>query len=290
MPSRWGAAWAFVAVALAACTSGSGSDDPSPAAAASSQVTPTEQVEIDGIVIDEPDWKASGANWRLRVSWEEPDDVAVDHYELRRDGVTVDREIEATTFLDDDVEPGARYRYQVVGVDLDGVETHAATASITTDRPRLSEARLQGTFTVRMVVERASGTNDPVRGGAIYFTFDPRCRSGACDVRWTVRGARTRGTLLRADAVYDRDAANAVVRAQLLRRCDRRDGRRATPGQRGGPVARSMASDDVRGRDRRGLVVRWVHDRDDRLGRPGIAAGLSPPWNPPPRTLRIPTA
>jgi hypothetical protein len=215
MPSRWGAAWAFVAVALAACTSGSGSDDPPPAAVASSQVTPTERVEIDGIVIDEPDWKASGANWRLRVSWDEPDGIALDHYEVRRDGVTVDREIEATVFVDDDVEPGARYRYRVVGVDREGVETRAATVSITTDRPRLSEARLQGTFTVRMAVERASGTNDPVRGGAIFFTFDPRCRSGACDVRWTVRGARTRGTLLRADAVY-----TAMLRTPLfVRNC-----------------------------------------------------------------------
>ena len=70
----------LVAVALAACTSGSGSDDPPPAAVASSQVTPTGRVEIDGIVIDEPDWKASGANWRLRVSWDEPDGIAVDHY------------------------------------------------------------------------------------------------------------------------------------------------------------------------------------------------------------------
>lgn len=201
MPTRWRTAWAFIAVALAACTSGPDSGDPTLASPTLDAIS-TDQVEIDGIAIDEPDWKASGVNWRLEVSWEAPEGVTIDHYEVRRDGVTVDGDVDATTFLDDGVEPGARYRYEVVGVDPEGAETRGATVSIKTEEPRLSQARLEGTFIVRMVADRASGTDDPVRGGAIFFTFDPRCRSGACDVRWTVRRARTDGTLRRDDAVY----------------------------------------------------------------------------------------
>jgi hypothetical protein len=53
-----------------------------------------------------------------------------------------------------------------------------------------------------MVVDRASGTRNPVRGGAIFFAFDPLCNEGACTVRWSVRKARTDGRLRRADAVY----------------------------------------------------------------------------------------
>jgi hypothetical protein len=215
MPTGRRIAWAFAVASLAACTSGSGSGDPSPAASARPPAIPTEQVEIEGLTIDEPGWKASGADWRLRVTWAEPADVAIDHYEVRRDGVTVDEEVEETTFVDDDVEPEARYRYEVVGVDVDGVETLGAAMSIRTEEPKVSDARLEGTFSVRMVVERASGTGDPVRGGAIFFTFDPRCRSGACDVRWNVRSARTEGTLRRTDGVYE-----ATLRTPLfVRNC-----------------------------------------------------------------------
>ena len=155
-----------------------------------------------GLTVAEPEWKASGANWVLDLSWRPIGEASIDHYEVARDGVTVDEGVPGTTFRDRDVEPGARYRYEVVGVAPDGTQTRPATVSIRTDEPPLSEARLDGTFVVRMVVDRSSGTRNPVRGGAIFYGFDPVCRSGACSVRWTVRKARTDGTLRRNDAVY----------------------------------------------------------------------------------------
>ena len=185
---------------LGACTASSTTDP------ASTRATATEPaiggVRPGKLEIAEPEWKANGANWVLELSWQAIDEAPIDHYEVARNGVTVDDAVAGSTFRDLDVEPGARYRYEIVGIGADGTPTRPATASIKTDEPPLSDARLEGTFVVRMVVERASGTRNPVRGGAIFYGFDPLCRSGACSVRWTVRKARTDGTLRRTDAVY----------------------------------------------------------------------------------------
>ena len=162
----------------------------------------TGDATIEELTIDEPAWQPDGDDWELLLTWRAPDGVTIDHYEVRRNGVTIDGDVSATTFSDVDVEPGARYRYSVVGVDAGGVATGEATASIRTDEPKLSLARLEGSFVVRMVVDRASGTADPVQGGAISFTFDPACRAGPCPVGWSVRRAKTDGTLRRDDAVY----------------------------------------------------------------------------------------
>ena len=165
-------------------------------------MTVTRSATIEAITIDEPAWQPDGDDWELVLTWTAPDGITIDHYEVRRNGVTIDRDVTTATFSDVDVEPGARYRYAVVGVDADGVATGEATTSIRTDEPKLALARLEGSFVVRMVVDRASGTTDPVRGGDISFTFDPACRSGPCPVGWSVRRARTDGTLRRDDAVY----------------------------------------------------------------------------------------
>jgi hypothetical protein len=202
---------AIVFLVLAGCTSAS---DPGGGATATSPAPrpiTLEGVAVVGLEIDEPDWKAGGANWRLELSWGAPDGVTIDHYEVRRDGVTVDSAVDSTAFGDDDVEPGARYRYEVVGIGADGAATDPATASIKTGEPKVSEARLAGTFAVRLVVQRASGTESPAQGGAISFVFDPSCRSGPCSVRWTVRSAKTEGMLRRDDAVY-----SASVRTPLF--------------------------------------------------------------------------
>ena len=188
---------------LGACTASSTERAPSPTVpSATAEASSIGGLRPGGLTIEEPDWKASGTNWSLGVSWLAIDEPSIDHYEVARDGVTVDDAVTGTVFRDREVKPGVRYRYEVVGVGADGTRTRAATASIKTGEPPLSEARLEGTFVVRMVVERATGTRNPVRGGAIFYAFDPLCRRGACAVRWSVRKARTDGTLRRSDTVY----------------------------------------------------------------------------------------
>ncbi|MDH4113327.1 MAG: fibronectin type III domain-containing protein [Actinomycetota bacterium] len=205
MPIRWPTAGAIAASLLAACTAAPSVSDiptPTPTASPSASAIRIEDVEIAPLRIEEPDWKASGVNWALELSWQAPVDAVIDHYEVRRNGVTVANSVGEETFRDDGVEPGARYRYEVVGVDADGRQTMAAVSSIKTRAPKLSVARLEGTFAVRMTVRRSSGTKNPVRGRDITFGFDPTCRSGACSVRWTVGRARTNGILRRMRAMY----------------------------------------------------------------------------------------
>jgi hypothetical protein len=187
---------------LGACTASSTTGEPSAEVPATAKARAIGDLRPGGLTIEEPDWKATGANWALDVSWHALDEPTIDHYEVARDGVTVDDAVTGTSFRDRQVQPGVRYRYEVVGVAADGTQTRPASASIKTDEPPLSEARLDGTFVVRMVVERATGTRNPVRGGAIFYRFDPVCDRGACAVRWSVRKARTDGTLRRAEAVY----------------------------------------------------------------------------------------
>jgi hypothetical protein len=200
MLEGWRRVATVTSVLLFGCTSSPGvTIAPSSAAPTGPSI---ESLTIEGLEIDEPRWTADGSRWRLTLTWTAPEGVEVDHYEVRRNGVTVDDAVRSTTFPDPEVKPGARYRYSVIGLDADGEATRAAVARIKTDEPSLAEARLQGTFVVRMRVVRASGTKDPVRGGAIFFSFDPSCAKGACSVRWTVRRSRAQGALQRDEASY----------------------------------------------------------------------------------------
>lgn len=199
------AAATITALLLAACSSSAGDDPVATSPAAASSPAPVEATRIEGFTIGQPAWKADGSNWRLTLSWDPPQAFEVDHYRVERDGVTVDDDVTGASYEDLDVEPGSRYSYEVSGVGLDGRTTLPAVERVRTGEPRLADARLEGTFAVRMVVRRASGTENPVRGGAISFTFDPSCGEGACPVRWSMRQTGAEGKLRRDGAVYGGD-------------------------------------------------------------------------------------
>lgn len=204
---------AILALALVSCTSSPSETEGSPTTTTSA--TPTERAKIEGLRIEEPRWRGEGDGWRLVLSWSEPPSVEIDHYEIARDGITIAEAVSSTVFQDEDVEPSARYRYVVVGVDAEGARTRDVAETIRTGEPPLAEARLDGTFAVRLHVVRSKGTRNPVRDGAVSFSFDPRCRSGPCAVRWRVRGTEAEGTLHRDRAVYAR-----TLRAPLfVRNC-----------------------------------------------------------------------
>lgn len=197
-------AWASAAALIGACTSTI--DPPAPPAASSPGGAPSiDQIVIGDVEVVEPTWKPDGSNWRVVVRWTSEGTVAVDHYVVRRNGITVDGDVEATTFRDEDAEPGARYRYEITAVDAGGAISDPASIRLRTEEPPLADARLQGRFLVRMTVEGSNGTRRPVRGGAIVHAFVPACRAGPCAVAWSVRGARTEGRLGRDGAVYAAD-------------------------------------------------------------------------------------
>ena len=114
-----------------------------------------------------------------------------------------------------------------------------------------------------------------------------RAAAGPCSVRWTVRNARTDGTLRRDDARLRGQASHSLVRAELLRRRDRRGSRRATAGDGGGAAARRWRATRIEGTVEEVLVIRAVCHRVDRLERARSAPELmSMPTRapPPPRT------
>jgi hypothetical protein len=199
MPTRWLAAGAVAALVVTACTGASGPGEGAPSVPTP---TPLERLVVGEFAITEPAWRADGSNWALELSWTAPDGADIEHYEVRRNGVSIGTEIGETAFVDETAQPGTRYRYEVTGIDPQGRVTDATEASIETGEPALRQARLAGAFVVQMRVLEASGTRKPIRGGGIYFSFDPRCRSGPCDVRWGVRRATTDGLLRRRRATY----------------------------------------------------------------------------------------
>jgi hypothetical protein len=201
MPTRTLTAATLTAMALTACTT-SALDPPAGTPPALSAGAAVELGRIEGLAIEQPSWTADGSNWTVTLSWREPDGFRVDHYRVSRDGVTIADDVSSTSFRDDDVHPGTRYAYRVAGVGPAGESTLPAIEKVTTGRPPLSEARLEGTFALRMIVGSATGTRSAVRGGGISHTFEPRCREGACSVRWSMRRARAEGLLRRDGASY----------------------------------------------------------------------------------------
>ncbi len=201
MPTRAFAAATLTAMTLTACTSAA-LDPPGGAPPALSAGAAVELARIEGLAIEQPAWEADGSNWSVTLSWREPEGFRADHYRVVRDGVTIAGDVSGTSFRDDDVRPDTRYSYRVIGAGPAGESTRPAVENVRTGQPPLPEARLEGTFALRMTVRSATGTQSPVRGGASSHSFEPRCREGACSVRWSMRKSRAEGLLRRDGAVY----------------------------------------------------------------------------------------
>lgn len=190
---------AVLALSVIACTKAPDSD---PSSSLAPSPSPVERPVVQNLAIAEPDWKADGSNWALELTWDAPEGFEVDHYVVTRDGVEAGDDVTATRWNDRDAEPGARVAYTVTAFDPDGRRSKPAKASIKAGAPAVDDARLDGSFFMRMRVDKATGTRDPVSGGAVIFRFDPACAKGPCAVRWTVRDRQTDAMLPRKGARY----------------------------------------------------------------------------------------
>jgi hypothetical protein len=206
-----------VAAALGSCTfthttssaTGSPSATASPTASATS---PTASVALRGLSADQPSrWSADAHRWKVTLSWEAPDEVTIDHYEVDRDGRTIAKDVSATRFTDEGAEPGSTYRYQVRGVTPDGAATAPDAVDVTTGSPPAADARLVGSFVIKLHITSQSGLQSGAHGGGIVFVFGPRCHAGPCDVVWSRRGSSGSGILRRNGAAYA-----GTVRAPFL--------------------------------------------------------------------------
>ena len=189
----------LVLLLATACTK---ADEPQPSAAASPSPTTTGRPTVGGLAIDEPAWNATGSNWELRLSWDAPEGLDVDHYVVARNGIEVDDQVASRPWTDRDVEPGARFSYRVTALAADGMASRPAKETIKTGTPSLEDARLEGSFLMTMRVDEATGTRDQVSGGEVIFRFDPTCGKGPCSVRWTVTDRQTDAVLPREGGTY----------------------------------------------------------------------------------------
>lgn len=149
------------------------------------------------------DFAAEAASFSVVLSWAHaPGDPEAERYAVYRDGsVLITMSGSETTFTDDTVVPGREYLYELEARSGNGVSDRIPTTAETVVPP-LRAARVAGTFNVRTRTLSRSGYSSyqaPVFG----WRFRPRCREGACDIRWSdLHQRRVRGTLQRRGIRY----------------------------------------------------------------------------------------
>ena len=147
---------------------------------------------------------AEAAPFEVVLTWEPPTED-VERFELFRDGAPLaTRSGSASSYTDDDVDPGRAYDYQIAAA-TDEVITTRVSVSTETPLPPLRAARLEGTFDVstRVANESGYGTYRPSNLG---WVFRPQCAEGPCNVRWRdLHQKRLRTVLKRAGTRYRGD-------------------------------------------------------------------------------------
>jgi len=106
-------------------------------------------------------------------------------------------------FVDDDALPLVRYVYSVAAFGQDAIASEPAEVRVRTPAAPLSDARLEGTFDVKLREVSTFGyttSGGDTTGG---WTFTPRCGRGSCDVKvaQVFRGSRS-VTMERRSARY----------------------------------------------------------------------------------------
>jgi hypothetical protein len=66
----------------------------------------------------------------------------------------------------------------------------------------VSQARLEGSFEVRMTVASWDNLTDTPDAQNLDYSFQPTCAKGPCNVRWVVTGRGANGTIIRRGAAY----------------------------------------------------------------------------------------
>jgi hypothetical protein len=131
------------------------------------------------------DFAAEAASFSVGLSWAHPPgDAETERYALYRDGsILSTMSGSENAFMDDSVVPGRQYVYEIEARSADAISDRIS-ATAETPVPPLRAARLAGAFNVRTRTLSQSGYvsyQAPVFG----WSFRPRCRAGACEVRWS---------------------------------------------------------------------------------------------------------
>ncbi len=165
-------------IALASCT-------PTSAEPQGQQFEPTpiRLTKVEGITIEQPSsWKPEASSWRVELTWDAPA-TPVDHYVIRRDGITLTDDLTQPSYEDTTITPAERYAYEIIAVDATGDQSKPGRRSVHIGRPPLGAALIDGNFNMRMVA--SSSTNlDTVRPMKVKFFFEALCDEPGCKVKW----------------------------------------------------------------------------------------------------------
>ena len=129
---------------------------------------------------------AEAGAFSVALRWTADDSAGpIEGYTVYRNGTEVGTvgADETPGFTDDRVLPLVRYTYAVAAFGQDGVASEPTELRVETPAAPLADARLEGTFDVRIDERSTFGytsTGGDTTGG---WTFTPRCERGACDVK-----------------------------------------------------------------------------------------------------------
>ncbi len=157
--------------------------------------TPT-GVAAKGEICVPPSCKTIAAS--VTVTWIGSGGGPVSGYQVYRDGIALgagnDVDPSSNSFVDQGVQIGATYRYQVVAFGTGGTSSKSAAAEAIVPTPPIRLAQLDGEFKVRIVVVRAAnlgkleGIEHPRPGDhrSSSWSFAAVCNpdQGACPTRW----------------------------------------------------------------------------------------------------------
>jgi hypothetical protein len=187
-----GGAAVIVAALLPVGCMGGDAGEPEPAGAAA---------EPEPELLPPSELAATSKPFRVRLTWESPE-AEVDGFTVSRDGFRYPNlSSGATSYVDDTVIPGRTYVYEVASVRGRENSDELASTTVKVVRPPLRAARLEGWFRIKGRVNEWNGYGERPKG-RYGIRFRPRCREGACDVRWKVYDTRARGSLRRRGARY----------------------------------------------------------------------------------------
>jgi hypothetical protein len=169
----------IVLVALALILMLRGYEDPR--AAAAPMTSPSPSVEPLSPPVDP---HARAKPFRVVLTWLNVDaTIGDDGYEIRRDGAWIGSvDAGVLRFVDERVIPGRSLRYEIRTQSMDGRLSDPVSIDVSTPLPRLSSARVAGTFDVRADITSQFGVrgyDDPTFG----WRLTPTCATRACTFR-----------------------------------------------------------------------------------------------------------
>jgi len=152
---------------------------------------------VGGLRVErEERWTGDPDTWTLSLTWIPVEEAS--SYVISRDGRRVGRTDE-TEFIDDEVTPENRYRYEVVAIGSDRGASPPSRVRFRSEALPEAFARVQGQWVLALKVQSSSIS---AGGGRILITFTPNCERGPCPVDWAFEEPANTGSARNDGARY----------------------------------------------------------------------------------------